>query len=182
MGIWERVTTKKGYRVLAVIALIVWAHSLTMEQPKIERGNFKTSYLGYWVLFDQKLTSLSGRLQRYFVMTGSPSPNAMTQAVVATKRPELSASMAKVESRGNPKAVGDHGKSRGAWQVQARHWGKVSENPRRQAQQNEWILDELQDKGRSLPVAVKHYNGTGKSAERYVKDVTRETLEIALIY
>lgn len=81
----------------------------------------------------------------FFDRNGSSSPTVMARAVKAVQpdnRP-LVAAVAVVESNGHPQAVGDGGRSRGAWQVQARHWGEVPRDAAAQALQAEQILMEL---------------------------------------
>lgn len=91
------------------------------------------------------LTSEQEEYRRFFAQHGSPAPVEMAKAVMAAKphnRPVLAA-VAIVESNANPKAVGDGGSSHGAFQVQPRHWSKVSSSPVQQALQAEQILEEL---------------------------------------
>lgn len=81
----------------------------------------------------------------FFDRHGSSDPATMAAAVLATRpdnRP-LVAAVAVVESNGHPQAVGDGGKSKGAWQVQGRHWGEVPRDAAAQALQAEQILMEL---------------------------------------
>lgn len=102
----------------------------------------------------------------FFDRHGSSDPATMAAAVLATRpdnRP-LVAAVAVVESNGHPQAVGDGGKSRGAWQVQAQHWGAVPRNAAAQARQAERILVELVDAVEHRGVlrwreAIARYNG-----------------------
>lgn len=102
----------------------------------------------------------------FFDRHGSSDPASMAKAVLATQpdyRP-LMAAVAVVESNGHPAAVGDDGKSRGAWQVQPRHWGAVPRNVEAQARQAERILVELVDAVEHRGVlrwreALARYNG-----------------------
>jgi len=94
---------------------------------------------------------------------GSPVPNVMAQAIIEVKpknRPKVAAISIK-ESHGTPWAVGDKGKSKGAWQVQEKHWGKVPLTAVEQALQAERILEELVasvPQG-DLRCALAKYNG-----------------------
>ncbi len=114
----------------------------------------------------QKPSPLSDIFRRH----GSPAPDTMTMAVSAVK-PENRAiitAIAIVESNGNPTAVGDGGKSHGAWQVQPEHWGPVSLSPVQQALQAERILEELvasMPRG-SLRRGLAVYNGGVRPPER----------------
>lgn len=73
----------------------------------------------------------------FFKKHGSPAPEQMAMAVTATKRPALMAAIAVKESNADPQAVGDSGDSKGAFQVQEKHWGPVSDSPVQQALQAE---------------------------------------------
>lgn len=180
MGIWQRIKTKPAYKILlGVVMGVMIAHSCTKEEASLKNSSIDFSAQKMRSLL--KFDPMESRLLKFFSASASPSPNAMTQAVLATSRPMLMAPIAKKESRGNPKAVGDRGESRGAFQVQSKHWGKVPSHPTKQAQQSEWILNELLAETGSLPVAVSRYNGTGSAAKRYVREITRESLELALL-
>lgn len=99
----------------------------------------------------------------FYKYHGSPVPNVMAQAIIEVKpknRPKVAAISIK-ESHGTPWAVGDKGKSKGAWQVQEKHWGKVPISTTDQALQAERILEELvasEPRG-SLRCALAMYNG-----------------------
>jgi len=113
----------------------------------------------------------------FFGKHGSKSSEEMAVAVVKTKRPALMAAIAVVESNGDPKAVGDSGASKGAWQVQEKHWGQVHTTASEQALQAEKILEELVQSSRGrLRSGLEKYNtgrvGT-KAGERYAADVLR---------
>jgi hypothetical protein len=114
----------------------------------------------------QRLTIKQQGFAEFFKRHGSPAPEQMAVAVSSTKNPALMAAMAVKESNGDPKAVGDSGNSKGAFQVQERHWGKVSSDPVEQALQAERILEELLSSARHLRrgnprlrVALAQYNG-----------------------
>lgn len=113
-----------------------------------------------------KLTSEQAEYRDFFKGHGSPAPEQMAIAVTQTKRPALMAAIAVVESNGDPKAVGDKGASKGAFQVQPKHWGKVPTTATEQALQAERILEELLSSARHLRrdntrlrVALARYNG-----------------------
>ena len=118
------------------------------------------------------------RYAGYFLKNGSPDPVQMAVAVMETKRPALMAAMAVKESNGNPRAVGDGGHSRGAWQVQPKHWGTVPMDPTQQALQAEKILDELvaASPRRSLRCGLARYNGGNtppRVSYQYARDVIK---------
>lgn len=98
-------------------------------------------------------------------------------AVCKTKNPELMAAIAIKESSGDTKAIGDSGDSKGAFQVQEKHWSKVPATATEQALQAEKILEELVASSRGrLRSGLEKYNtgrvGT-KAGKRYAADVLR---------
>lgn len=98
------------------------------------------------------------------------------------ERPHICIAQGLVESGMNKYAVGDRGESKGAFQVQAKHWGKVPRGLLAQANQNERILEELlQESGQDYSTAISRYNGAGKPARQYAKEVRRVSLELALL-
>jgi len=119
-------------------------------------------------------------LSEYFRRKGSPTPNQMAEAVLATSQPRLMASIAIRESHGNPKAVGDGGKSRGAFQCQPRHWKhlmyekKVSNDPVIQALDSERILEALvAENDGNLKKGLNAYNGD-KTKRTYAQNILAE--------
>jgi hypothetical protein len=106
------------------------------------------------------------RAYHSFRFVNSPAPETMSVAVVGTKYPRLMTSIAISESNGNPSAIGDHGESKGAFQVQD-HWGEVSGNITEQALQAEMIIEQLVASAprRSLRHGLARYNG-GNSPPR----------------
>ncbi len=106
------------------------------------------------------LTSEQAEYRDFFIRHGSPAPSEMAVAVTQTKRPALMSAIAVKESNGDPKAVGDSGASKGAFQVQEKHWGKVPSDAVGQALQAERILEELvQSRRGHLRRGLAAYNG-----------------------
>jgi len=103
-------------------------------------------------------------MQVFFKVHGSPVPAVMANAVMQTKRPALMAAIAVKESNGKPWAVGDGGRSKGAFQVQEQHWGDVPFDPVGQALQAERILEDIMrdDRKGKLRQVLARYNGGGK--------------------
>lgn len=108
------------------------------------------------------LTDQQKGYAEFFRKHGSPQPEVMAVAVTQTKRPALMAAIAVKESNGDPAAVGDNGESKGAFQVQEKHWGPVSESPVQQALQAEKILEELvqASRGRHRQGLARYNGGT----------------------
>jgi len=110
-----------------------------------------------------------------FKSHGSAHPVEMAIAVCKTKKPALMAALAIRESNGNPLAVGDNQKARGAFQVWPSYHGFVPNTASEQALQSERILEELVQSSRgSLLCGLSRYN-TGKvnsrTGKRYAKHV-----------
>jgi len=123
-------------------------------------------------------------LTQVFADNGSPEPAAMAKAVMQTKRPDLMAAIAIRESNGNPKAIGDGGRSRGAFQIQPQHWGPVPVDPTAQALQAERILEELVQSSRGrLRSGLARYNGGDKPPQasyRYATWVIKKSRYIKI--
>lgn len=118
------------------------------------------------------------KLASIFAYHGSTDPMVMAIAVRKTKNPPLMAAIAIKESNASPKAIGDNGDSKGAFQVQEKHWGEVPTTATEQALQAEKILDELvasSPRG-NLRSGLAKYNGgvkPPKSSYRYADDVLK---------
>lgn len=118
-----------------------------------------------------------------FAKNGSSHPIEMGLAVCKTKNPPLMAALAIKESNGRPKAIGDSGLSKGAFQVQEKHWGKVPNTATEQALQAEKIIDELvasSPRG-NLRSGLAKYNGgvkPPKSSYRYADSVLKLMKEV----
>lgn len=98
------------------------------------------------------------------------------------QQPLLVKSVGIVESGLNHFAVGDSGASKGAYQVQAKHWGKVPKDLYGQTKQADDILTVLakENKGNHL-VAVERYNGLGYMAKRYQTKVIKKSMELYIL-
>lgn len=118
-----------------------------------------------------------------FAKRGSSHPIEMGIAVCKTKNPRLMTAVALKESDGDPTAVGDSGLSKGAFQVQEKHWGSVPDTATEQALQAEKILDELvaSSPRRNLRSGLAKYNGgvkPPKSSYRYADDILKIKNEV----
>lgn len=94
--------------------------------------------------------------------------------------PQISMAISSVESNHNFLVNGDSGKSKGAFQVQGKIWGKVPKCFRTQARQHDAILLELLEACGDIKESVSRYNG-GKHNKRYVGKVTRAALQRELL-
>lgn len=118
------------------------------------------------------------KLHVFFKAHNSPVPSVMSVAVLQTKNPNLMAAVAVKESNGTPWAVGDGGSSKGAFQVQSKHWGKVPDSAVHQALQAERILEELvaSSPRRKLRRGLAKYNGGIRPARvsyKYADDILK---------
>jgi hypothetical protein len=140
--------------MLSVVSIVVFGHDFSYKEQVAAQKSCLTSCHRHVAL------------SRYFEHKGSPDPQRMATAVLETSRPRLMASIAVRESGGDPKAVGDGGRSRGSFQVQAAHWKNklherhVSKDPVIQALDSERILEELiAENNGSLRKGLSAYNG-----------------------
>lgn len=170
MTVTERILTRPGYRLLAVVLLIAAAQTCDHREQTTPVVHAYEHYV-----------DRTERVAMYFAAKGSPAPAQMAQAVTQTKRPKLSAAQAVVESDGNPRARGRAGE-KGAWQVIEKYHGNAGITPVEQALKNEKLMDELLE-SYDLDTAVRKYNG-GPGAlnkpvtKKYLAKVRREIFEV----
>jgi hypothetical protein len=117
-----------------------------------------------------------------FKKRNSPVPYDMAIAVTKTIRPVLYTSLSIEESDGDPKAIGDGGKSIGAFQIQPQHYGPVPKHIDGQAQKAQVILEGLikENKGR-LRISLAKYNGGDRPPKQsfaYADRILKRTKEI----
>lgn len=155
----QRLSIASAFTALLAVAIL---HSC--EKPK------KISYASH---FRPDEISMIANLHRLRVK----QPIEIGIAVCKTKNPKLMAAIAIKESYGDSKAIGDNGDSKGAFQVQEKHWSRVPSTATEQALQAEKILEELVASSRGrLRSGLERYNtgrvGT-KAGKRYATDVLR---------
>jgi hypothetical protein len=153
---------------IVLIALLVYSCTGAVIQTAENQERYYAKPL---VLTEEQMV-----YRDFFKRHGSPAPDMMAVAVSQTKRPALMAALAVVESNGNPSAVGYSGDSLGAWQVQPKHWGPVSESPVQQALQAEKILEALVESRGSLRRGLIAYNAGHNSppqSHRYAVKVLK---------
>lgn len=157
--------------------LIVCAMTKSCVDGMVSTAEIQEQY------YSMPLTVEQQQFKAFFEKHNSPRPVEMAIAVTQTKRPALMAAVAVIESNGNPKAVGDGGDSKGAFQVQEKHWGKVPKDAASQALQAERILESLvaSNARRSLRYGLTRYNGGSnppRAAKRYAQRVISLTRKI----
>lgn len=103
------------------------------------------------------------RITQFLTAKQGRYPKIVADACMQTSDPALCAAIALAESTANPYCLpGDHGRSRGGWQVQPKWWGKVSADPYRQAKQAEWVFKTLVMRYNGSTInALRAYNGDG---------------------
>lgn len=171
---WYRTEIEKE-RSCGFIGIItaVWILALLFGIALLTKckDNHQPVYTSHYSEEEIKLASI-------FAYHGSSNPMEMAIAVRKTKNPSLMAAIAIKESNGKPHAIGDNGDSKGAFQVQEKHWGKVGSTATEQALQAEKIIDELvasSPRGK-LRSGLAKYNGgvkPPKSSYRYADDVLK---------
>lgn len=114
-------------------------------------------------------------LMTYFRMVGSPAPEQMAEAVMATRDPRLMAAIAKHESGGNPhvRRAGYRRQHDGAFQVNPRYHGRVSRDAVEQALQAEAILVELAVQTGDIRKALNQYGGDS-TRKKYARNILAE--------
>ena len=117
------------------------------------------------------------KLAAYFKKNGSKTPEEMADAVLRTKSPRLLSAVAVRETGGNPdvRSTGYRKRHHGAFQVNSKHWGKVSHDPIEQALQAEAILTELtHEKG--IVAGLNAYGGDTHG--KYAKMILAELVSV----
>lgn len=117
----------------------------------------------------------------YFRKMGSKAPEAMAEAVVATKNPRLMAAIAKVETQGNPQVrrTGYKKQHDGAWQVNRKAWGRVPLDVTEQALQAELVLKTHVEEEKDFIKGLNAYGGeSNKRHGRYAKLILSELTEV----
>lgn len=122
----------RSIKFMTTVTLILCLTSLIVVPTLLSKCDMKVE--------PKPLSQAQIKYEDVFKTNGSTHPEAMAKAVLATKKPKLMAAIAIKESNGNPNAVGDSGASKGAFQVQSKHWGPVPTNAVDQALQSERIL------------------------------------------
>ena len=115
-------------------------------------------------------------LQRQKVITPAQLAAAIVKVTRDRREQRLLASVAVVESRGNPAAKGQRGEI-GAYQVRPELHGPVPADLEGQTEQALAILRSHTDRY-GIRSGVKSYNGSGKAADRYATTVLAYAGEI----
>jgi hypothetical protein len=122
------------------------------------------------------------KLTNYFKKNGSPVPDKMAHAVLATKRPRLMAAKAIIETHGDPskRNTGYKKRHHGAWQVCDKWWGPVSTEVSKQAIQAEDVFDVyLKSSKGDWRTALSKYGGD--SSSKYAISVLNEMNKVPKI-
>ena len=122
--------------------------------------------------------STQKKLTEYFKSKGSKTPEEMAEAVLATRNPRLLAAVASRETGGNPsvRRTGFRKRHDGAFQVNKKHWGKVSRDPVEQALQAEAVLTELVEEKGGIVAGLNAYGGDSRGM--YARTVLAELTEV----
>lgn len=88
------------------------------------------------------------------------------ETIAKSKYPKTLKAIAIVESRIDPKSIGDHGDSYGLFHIQKKYWGPVPKSIEGQVDKAEKILDELIEK-HGYYDALARWNGKGKASIRH---------------
>lgn len=119
------------------------------------------------------------KFMMYFKKKGSPTPEKMAEAVLATQSPRLMAAIATVETNGNPskRNTGYRKRHCGAWQVNPKDWGPVSHEAIKQALQAEGALIAFVKMAKgSIVHGLNRYGGD--STDVYAGKVLAELVQV----
>jgi hypothetical protein len=121
----------------------------------------------------------NAKMVEYFRKKGSRSPEEMANAVYTTNSPRLLAAIAVRETGANHtvKRTGYKKRHYGAFQVNPKDWGKVSNDPIQQALQAEAILKELTQETGDIKKALNAYGGD-KTRKVYAANILKELQEV----
>ena len=152
---------------IMIVALLLPASLANADFERVLGANSVMEVKGEQVSF-VKQPSLVGRIYRFCMRKGVQHENSVVFATEVSKScyPATLVGIAAVESEFDPKAVGDGGDSVGAFQVQPKHWGEVSEHLEEQIRQADQIFTALV-KQYGYKEAVARWNGKGKQARKY---------------
>ena len=178
---WNKRKNSRGYAtiliVMFILLIILIGHNLSHKEIQVV-PTFKKSHA------EVPPSMREIAMREYFRRKGSPVPHTMAKAVLATSQPRLMASIAVRESNGNPKAIGDGGASKGAFQVKKKHWKhllyekKVSNDAVTQALDSERILEALvAENNGNLKKALNDYGGD-RSRKVYAKNILDEIANV----
>lgn len=174
----------KRYHALILIAIIIAAAAgvTTVSSRRADQAQARLS-LAEQVMTESEIAArrdeeraVTEFLQRQRVIT----PAQLARAIVTVTRDRheqrLLAAVTVVESRGNPRAIGQRGEL-GAYQVRPELHGPVPADLEGQTEQALAILRSHTDRY-GVRTGVKSYNGSGKAADRYAATVLAYAGEI----
>lgn len=148
----EVVNAPRSVNFMGILTLLICLMSIVVIPTLVNKCDVKVE--------PKPVAQAQIKYEKVFKASGSTQPEVMAKAVLATKKPRLMAAIAIKESNGNPGAIGDNGASKGAFQVQSKHWGVVPNDAIKQALQSERILEELSRASRGrLRCTLAMYNG-----------------------
>lgn len=157
------VTKERSSGFMALVSLAVFVTCIFLfkgcsEEVQVYKAHYRPEEL---------------KMIEVFRKHGSDQPEAMAVAVHKTKNPPLMAAIAIKESNGRPKAVGDSGASKGAFQVQ-NCWGVTPHSATEQALQAEKIFNHLLAKSNNnWYTSLRKYNGGTRPPKRTAKYADR---------
>jgi hypothetical protein len=126
-------------------------------------------------------SSRVSRMTQYFRESGSPTPEALAEAVLSTKSPRLLAAVSVAGEKNTPYWVRRGGYKKrhaGAWQVNQRIHGRVSRRPTEQAKQAERILEDLLKESKGDVVKALNHFGGDTTRRMYALNVLDELKEV----
>ena len=161
---------KPGYRLLLIAGMVLYCghleYTTEVQMQKITELEHAKRLME--IQEHSKVAQYSEFLRKY----NHPAPQVTAKAIhEGAKKPRVMLALAAQEQAGPKTKSRDKKGGYGIGQVTARHWGKVPNDPVAQIMQSERILDELVDSKGSLSKGLEAYNGSGKAAKRYSRQV-----------
>lgn len=169
--------SKPGYKLVAIIIAVLYCgHLEYTTEVQMERiTQLEHAKRLMEIQEHRKVADYVAFLKKY----NHPAPTVTAKAIRAgAKKDRVMLALAAQEKAGPNTRSTDNKGSVGIGQVRAKHWGKVPYSPVEQVMQSERILDELIDNKGSLAKGLEAYNGSGKMAKRYSRQVMSKLEEL----
>ena len=162
-------------KIIIGLALLIPSHASTANYSRIIHQDVVVETRGDRVVATER-SGLSKRIERFIRLHHAPPDlaPAMAETLANSKYPRLLAGIpVREKTLYRTDVVGAVGEI-GAYQVRPEIWGHPGNDIFSQIRKSEEIIIQLADESKgSLAVAVRKYNGSGKQAWLYSRDVLR---------
>lgn len=103
---------------------------------------------------------------------------SLSEIICDTKYPYVLAAIAKIESDYDANALNKVTKAKGLFQIMQKHWGYVPKHPAAQIFKAERVYTNLLSEHKSFNKATERWNGSGREARLYAKQVYKVQKQI----